>query len=92
MAQNGHKGTVLNFQTQVPNTGLRLVRVLICQMFYSNHKCSLFVQRRAGGGFYRSQRQVAPQGSTSPVSLTGSPSSRLSEWPPNFLVKMLSHT
>ena len=38
------------------------------------------------------QRHVAPQGRTSPVSVTGSPSSRLSERPPYFLVKMLSVT
>ena len=42
--------------------------------------------------FYLSQRSVAPQGRTSPLAVTGRPSSRLSERPPYFFVKMLSVT
>ena len=45
-----------------------------------------------GGGVQVSHLHVAPQGRNKPLSVTGRPSSWLSLWPPNFLVKMLSHT
>ena len=45
-----------------------------------------------GSGSQLSQRQLAPQGRYSPLSVTGRASSRLSERPPYFLVKMLSVT
>lgn len=83
MAEHRSKAALFNFKTNSAKAFRFISWVGIVQVFntdYAAHRQSL------------SHRQVAPQGSTRPESVTGRPSSRLSERPPNFLVNMLSVT
>ena len=83
MAQHSHEAALFDLKAHSAQAFHLIARVGIMQVFY-------FDYRTHAQSF--SHRQVAPQGSTRPESVTGSPSSRLSERPPNFFVNMLSAT
>ena len=87
MAQHRHKAALLDGEGNAAEALQLVLGVFEMYVFKLNDRA----QSNALSA-QRSQRQVAPQGSTRPVSVTGNPSSRLSERPPNFLVKMLSVT
>lgn len=83
MTQDSDEASLFYLKIYAAEAFKLVARICVMQIFnadYTAHSQSL------------SHRQVAPQGSTRPESVTGRPSSRLSEHPPNFFVNILSVT